>query len=202
MSHVTEYTPKVSTRLVNPYARERSREKRQQDRQTDRQTHKRIVQNHFSRRFEGCTSQIRSYLEVNILHDVNTVLACNFSTHSSACSFWTKRVRSWNRLWRVFASTEDIWILQVSCAPTSLSSWDLINTVRTPEMEAKVKKKVEWTIELCHEVDSSHLSIGEAGRRSDCARMWTTQLLWHSFHTVHWRDFPALSDIGFVFVLL
>jgi len=42
MPHVTEHTPKVSTRSVKPYACESSREKRQQDRQTasqpDRQT--------------------------------------------------------------------------------------------------------------------------------------------------------------------
>ena len=68
MSHVTKHTPKVSTRSVKPYACESSREKRQQDRQTDR----RIVQNYFSRRFEGCTSQIWSYLEVDFLHDANT----------------------------------------------------------------------------------------------------------------------------------
>jgi len=37
-----------------------------------RQTHKRIVQNHFSRRFEGCTSQIWSYLILGFLHDANT----------------------------------------------------------------------------------------------------------------------------------
>jgi len=78
MPHVTEHTPKVSSRSVKPYACESSREKRQQDgqtaRQTDRQkdTHRRIVQNHFSRRFGGCTSQIRSYLEVEFLHDANT----------------------------------------------------------------------------------------------------------------------------------
>ena len=76
MPHVTEHTSKVLTRSVKPYARESSREKRQQDRRTDRQTdthtHRRIVQNHFSRRFEGCTSQIRSYLEVDFLHDANT----------------------------------------------------------------------------------------------------------------------------------
>jgi len=72
MPHVTEHTPKVSTRSVNPYARESLREKRQQDRQTDRHTDRRIVQNHFSRRFEGCASQIRSYLEVDFLHDANT----------------------------------------------------------------------------------------------------------------------------------
>ena len=80
MPHVTEHTPKVSTRSVKPYACESSREKRQQDRQTegqtdgrtDRQTHRQIVQNHFSRRFGGCTSQIRSYLEVDFLHDANT----------------------------------------------------------------------------------------------------------------------------------
>ena len=72
MPHVTEHTPKVSTRSVKPYACESSREKRQQDRRPDRQTHRRIVQNHFSRRFGGCTSQIRSYLEVDFLHDANT----------------------------------------------------------------------------------------------------------------------------------
>ena len=42
------------------------------DSKTDRQTHRRIVQNHFSRRFGGCTSQIRSYLEVDFWHDANT----------------------------------------------------------------------------------------------------------------------------------
>jgi len=42
------------------------------DSKTDRQTHRRIVQNHFSGRFGGCTSQIRSYLEVDFLHDANT----------------------------------------------------------------------------------------------------------------------------------
>jgi len=72
MPHVTEHTPKVSTRSVKPYACESSREKRQQDRRSDRQTDRRIVQNHFSRRFEGSTSQIRSFLEVDVLHDANT----------------------------------------------------------------------------------------------------------------------------------
>ena len=76
MPHATEHTPEVSTWSVKPYACESSREKRQQDRQTDgrteRQTHRRTVQNHFSRRFEGCTSEIRSYLEVDFLHDANT----------------------------------------------------------------------------------------------------------------------------------
>ena len=38
MPHVTEHTPKVSTRSVNPYARESLREKRQQDRRTDGKT--------------------------------------------------------------------------------------------------------------------------------------------------------------------
>ena len=45
-------------------------DRQKQDRQTDR--HRRIVQNHFSRSFGGCTSQIRSYLEVDFLHDANT----------------------------------------------------------------------------------------------------------------------------------
>jgi len=77
MPHVTEHTPKVSTWSIDPYARESSREKRQQDGQTDGQTHthrhRRIVQNQFSRRFEGCTSQIRSYLEVDFFHEANTL---------------------------------------------------------------------------------------------------------------------------------
>jgi len=75
MPHITEHAPKVSTRSVNPYARESLREKLQQDRQTaDRQihTHRRVVQNHFSRRFEYCTSQIRSNLKLHFLYDANT----------------------------------------------------------------------------------------------------------------------------------
>ena len=35
-------------------------------------THRRIVQNHISRRFEGCNFQIRSHLELDYLHDTNT----------------------------------------------------------------------------------------------------------------------------------
>jgi len=86
MPHVTEHTPKVSTPLVKPYACESSREKRQQDRQTDRrtnrQTHRRIVQNHFSRRFGCCTSRIRSYLEVDFLHDANTSIDMEVKTQN------------------------------------------------------------------------------------------------------------------------
>jgi len=48
-----------------------SKTDRQTDGRTDRQTHRRVVQNHFSRRFEGCTSQIRSYLKLDFLHDAN-----------------------------------------------------------------------------------------------------------------------------------
>jgi len=74
MPHVTEHTPKVSIRSLNSYARESSREKRQHHGRTDGQIHRRIVQNHFSRRFEDCTSQVRSYLEVDSLHDANTFI--------------------------------------------------------------------------------------------------------------------------------
>jgi len=81
MPYVTEHTPKVSTRSVNSYARESSREKRQQNRQTDRQTHRWIVQNHFFRRFEGYTSQIR-YLEVDFLHDANTSIDMEVKMHA------------------------------------------------------------------------------------------------------------------------
>ena len=81
MPHITEHAPKVSTWSVYPYARESLRKMIRQDRQTDnsiqfihrkayksivcperqtdgrtgRQTHRRVVQNLFSRRFEGCT---------------------------------------------------------------------------------------------------------------------------------------------------
>ena len=77
MPHVTEHTPKVSTRPVKPYACESSREKRQQDRRSDRQTDGQTDTQMdrpkpLYRRFEGCTSQIRSYLEVDFLHDANT----------------------------------------------------------------------------------------------------------------------------------
>jgi len=56
---------------------------RRPDRQTDRQTHRRIVQNHFSRRFGGCTSQIRSNLEVDSLHDANTSIDMEVKRYGS-----------------------------------------------------------------------------------------------------------------------
>jgi len=68
MPNVTKHASKVSTRSVYPYARESLRKRLQQD----RQTHRRVVQNHFSRRFEGCTSQIRSCLKLDFLLDTNT----------------------------------------------------------------------------------------------------------------------------------
>jgi len=79
MPDVTEHAPEVSTRSVTPVrARGESDSKTdgrtggRTDKQLDRQTHRQVVQNHFSRRFECCTSQIRSYLEVVFLHDANT----------------------------------------------------------------------------------------------------------------------------------
>jgi len=68
MFHIPEHIPKVSSRSVHPYARESSRQKRQ----TGGQTVTRICQNHFSRRFDGCISQIRPYLKLDFLHDDNT----------------------------------------------------------------------------------------------------------------------------------
>jgi len=94
MPHVTEHTPKVSTRSVKPYACESSREKWQQDRQTD--THFRIVQNHFSRRFEGCTSQIRSYLEVDFLHDANTSIDMEVKRVSCMTNMQYRQISSRN----------------------------------------------------------------------------------------------------------
>jgi len=85
MPHVTEHTPKVSTRSVKSYACESSREKRQQDRQTDRHTDG-LSKNHFSRRFGGCTSQVRSYLEVDFLHDANTSIDIEVKTHAQLIS--------------------------------------------------------------------------------------------------------------------
>ena len=81
MPHVTEHTPKVSTRSVKSYACESSREKRQQDRRTDgtdRHTGLTGTQTDYPKllfsTFWGLysTSQIRSYLEVDFLHDANT----------------------------------------------------------------------------------------------------------------------------------
>jgi len=73
MLHVTEHTPKVSIRSINPSpVRARGKSDRKTDGRTERQTHRRIVQNQFSRRFEGFTSQIRPYLKVDFLHDANT----------------------------------------------------------------------------------------------------------------------------------
>ena len=74
MPHVTEHTSKISTRSVKPYACESSREKRQQDRQTARQTDTQTdcAKPLFSTFWGLYTSQIRSYLEVDFLHDANT----------------------------------------------------------------------------------------------------------------------------------
>ena len=89
MPHVTEHTPKVSTRSVKPYACESSREKRQQDREQDRQTDR-----HTHTHTDGLskttfldvlgvvrTSQIRSYLEVDFLHDANTSIDMEVKWH-------------------------------------------------------------------------------------------------------------------------
>jgi len=48
------------------------RVRQKSDSETDRQTQRRIVQKHFSRRFDDCTSQIRSSLKFDLLHDANT----------------------------------------------------------------------------------------------------------------------------------
>jgi len=75
MPYVTKHTPKVSTRSVKPYACESSREKWQQDRQQDRQTETQTdCPKPLFSTFWGLyiTSQIRSYLEVDFLHDANT----------------------------------------------------------------------------------------------------------------------------------
>jgi len=78
MPRTTEHVPEVSTRSVNPNAREGSREKRQEDRYV---RHRQIVQDHFSRRLEGCTSQIRSNLEVDFLHYANTSMGHGSNTN-------------------------------------------------------------------------------------------------------------------------
>jgi len=72
MPNITKHALKVLTRLLYSSARESLWERLHQDRQTDGHTDKRVVHNHFSQRFEGCTSQSRSYLELNFLHDDNT----------------------------------------------------------------------------------------------------------------------------------
>ena len=77
------------------------------DSKTDRQTHRRIVQNHFSRRFEGCTSQIRSYLEVDILHDTNTsidmeVIAYSLNEAVSVLAFFNTNTALMYRYSEIF----------------------------------------------------------------------------------------------------
>ena len=58
MPHITEHGPMVSNQSINSYDREISREKA-----TARQTHahRRIVQNHFSGRFDDCTVGHKSH---------------------------------------------------------------------------------------------------------------------------------------------
>jgi len=67
MPHVTEHTPKVSTRSVKPYACESSRES---DSKTDRHTDG-LSKTTFLDVLR-VVPQIRSYLEVDFLHDANT----------------------------------------------------------------------------------------------------------------------------------
>jgi len=69
MPYISKHAPKVSTRSVNPYARESSREKRQQDTHTNTETG---CPKPLFRRFEGFTFEIRSYLKLDFLHDANT----------------------------------------------------------------------------------------------------------------------------------
>jgi len=108
--HITEQVPKVLTRSVNLRpARDREKGNSKTDRHTDRKTdshtdrrtdretqtdtdtHRqtqtgRQSDSQTDRRFEGCTSQIRSYLEVDFLHDVNTSIDMEV-TISKHCSF-------------------------------------------------------------------------------------------------------------------
>jgi len=72
MPLITGHAPKVYTRSIYPYARDSSRKKLQQDRHTHRDTDG-LSKTLFSRRFEGCTSQIRSYVEVDFLHDAKSM---------------------------------------------------------------------------------------------------------------------------------
>jgi len=62
MPDITQHAPKVSTRSVDPYARESSREKRQRDRHTDGLSKTTFLD----------TFQIRSYLEIDFLRDAYT----------------------------------------------------------------------------------------------------------------------------------
>jgi len=71
-------------RLNLTLVRARGKSDSKTDGQTDRHTHtqhRRIVQNHSSRRFGGCTSQIRSYLEVDFSHDANTSIDMEVKYH-------------------------------------------------------------------------------------------------------------------------
>jgi len=72
MPHITEHTPKVLTRSVNPYARESSRKRQEQDRQTDSHTDGLSKTTFLDVWMVVRTSQIRSYLELDFLHHANT----------------------------------------------------------------------------------------------------------------------------------
>jgi len=73
MPHITEHAPKVSSRLVYPYARKSLRKKLQQDRQTDSHTDGLSLTNFLDAlKVLLGTSQIRSYLKHDFLHDANT----------------------------------------------------------------------------------------------------------------------------------
>jgi len=81
MRNITKHAPKVSCRSVYPCARESLRKRIQQD----RQTHRRVVQNHFSPRFEGGTFQIRPYLKLDFLRDANTSIDMEVKTALAWC---------------------------------------------------------------------------------------------------------------------
>jgi len=104
MPHITQHTTKVLTgftRSVNPYARESPRKRQQQDRQTlthtQTLTHRRIVQNHFSQRFEHAlyayvpyipnpvTSQTRFFAPFQHFHGIldNTFFRILRLTHTT-----------------------------------------------------------------------------------------------------------------------
>jgi len=92
MPHVTEHAPKVSTRSVNPYARESSREKLQQDRHTHTHSDGLSKTTFLDVLKVIGPSQIRSYLKLDFLHDAITSIDMEvIFTHA-----WRARELSFN----------------------------------------------------------------------------------------------------------
>jgi len=84
MPHITEHAPKVSTRSVEPYARESSRKKLQTDTQTHtyKQTH---TQTDCRKPLFSRFRLLHISLELNFSHDANTLISWDMEVDCTIC---------------------------------------------------------------------------------------------------------------------